>query len=68
MDVGNLLTAIISGVGAGIVSAIGTVAALGVRVDWVRETANRAHARLDEHDKTIKDHGNRIVALEGKSK
>lgn len=64
MDASILVTAIVSGVGAGIVSAIGTVAALGVRVDWVRETANRAHTRIDQHDQQLKDHANRLVALE----
>lgn len=55
---------IVTGVISGLVSSIGTVAALGVRVDWAKETANRAHARIDENNKTLIDHGNRLTALE----
>lgn len=68
MDAGTIATAIIASVVTGGVSAIGTVAALRVSVRWAHSIAEAAHKRLDGHALELKDHGNRIAALEGKSK
>lgn len=59
-----IATVIITGVISGLVSSLGTVAALGVRVDWAKDTANRAHQRIDKHDESINDHEVRLTALE----
>lgn len=68
VDASIIATAILSGVATGIVSAIGTVAALRVSVRWAHSVAETAHKRIDAHAVELKDHGNRIAALEGRAK
>ena len=68
MDAGTIATALIASVVTGGVSAIGTVAALRVSVRWAHSIAEAAHKRIDEQKIELKDHGNRITALEARAK
>lgn len=56
----SLIAAIVSAVGAGVVSSLGTIAALRVHISYINETLKRhekaierAHQRADEHDKLL---------------
>ncbi|MBR9791218.1 MAG: hypothetical protein GYB58_05650 [Gammaproteobacteria bacterium] len=56
----TLVVAVVAAVGTGIVSTLGTVAALKVHISYITQTMirleksiERAHTRIDEHDRTL---------------